>query len=202
MSNFDTLASEWDNNPRRVKLAKKAVAEIKKNVEIHQNMKVLDYGTGTGLVLLNLQSEVEHVTGMDNSQGMLDVLQKKLENAKITNVKLQKHDIDKEILPENQYDLITINMALHHIEDTNAFAKKTHKALKKGGYLCITDLVTEDGTFHENNNGVRHFGFDTQKLSEILENNDLKIEKKYIYNEIIKHDKNKKFPIFIIISKK
>ncbi len=202
MSNFDTLASEWDNNPRRVNLAKKAVAEIKKNVEIHQNMRVLDYGTGTGLVLLNLQSEVKQVTGMDNSQGMLDVLQKKLESTKITNVKLQKHDIDNEQLLKNEYDLITINMALHHVENTNDFAQKTYKALKKGGYLCITDLVIEDGTFHANNEGVKHFGFDTQKLSEILENNNLKIEKKYIYNEINKHDIDKKFPIFIIISKK
>ncbi len=202
MSNFDTLANEWDNNPRRTKLAKKAVVEIKKNIKLNKNMNVLDYGTGTGLILLGLQLDVKFITGMDNSQGMLNVLQQKLDNAKITNVKLKNHDIDKEQLPENKYDLITINMALHHIEDINNFTKKAYKSLKKGGYISITDLVTEDGTFHSNNDGVKYFGFNIKKLATILEKNKLNIKYHYIYNEIEKLEINKKFPIFILIAKK
>jgi hypothetical protein len=32
------------------------------------------------------------------------------------------------------------------------------------GYLCIADLDLDDGQFHDNNNGVFHFGFDRALL--------------------------------------
>ncbi len=36
------------------------------------------------------------------------------------------------------------------------------------GYLCIADLDTEDGSFHADNTGVLHFGFDRKELKELL----------------------------------
>ncbi|MCI0500256.1 MAG: class I SAM-dependent methyltransferase, partial [Epsilonproteobacteria bacterium] len=63
-------------------------------------------------------------------------------------------------LAENTYDLIVTNMTMHHIDNTNDFVNKLALSLKNGGKLFIADLYKEDGTFHSDNEGVIHFGFE------------------------------------------
>lgn len=200
MSQFDKIASQWDSNPKRIMLAEKAVSEILKNANLNSNSVALDYGTGTGLILLGLQPHVKHITGMDVSAGMLAVLKKKTEDAKLTNIEILQHNIENEKLPENSYDLVTINMALHHVENTKDFAQKAFETLKNGGKICITDLCTEDGTFHNDNTGVKHFGFNRLELAEIFKNNGFKIKANYVYNKISKN--NKDYEIFILTAEK
>jgi hypothetical protein len=40
--------------------------------------------------------------------------------------------------------------------------------LNKGGFLAIADLAKEDGTFHDDNTTVKHFGFEKEYLFDIL----------------------------------
>ncbi|PKP37323.1 MAG: class I SAM-dependent methyltransferase, partial [Bacteroidetes bacterium HGW-Bacteroidetes-15] len=73
------------------------------------------------------------------------------------------------------------------------------------GYLCIADLVKEDGSFHSNLDNFRdHNGFDRKELSEILTQNGFNVEYYNICYEIEKSIGNeiKKYPLFLIICKK
>ena len=49
--NFDTAASTWDEEPRRVKLAGNVAAAIIDTIQPNRTMDVLDFGCGTGLIL-------------------------------------------------------------------------------------------------------------------------------------------------------
>ncbi|MBN1250941.1 MAG: class I SAM-dependent methyltransferase [Bacteroidales bacterium] len=201
-SRFDKIAKEWDSSQRRINIAANVLAEIKKQIPLSENMEVLDYGTGTGLILLGLQAYVKNFTGMDNSEGMLNVLKEKVDSLGNKNIFLLKHNVDNEDLPLNKFDLIVINMALHHIKDTNRFIKKAYESLKPEGYLCITDLVKEDGTFHDNADlGVHHLGFDIEDLNKILINNNFKVKTLNQFYSIDKprEDGVKKFPMFIAV---
>lgn len=77
--NFNQVASTWDENPGRVKLANDVGQSMLNNLTFNPGMNVLDFGCGTGLVTLKIQSFVKSVMALDTSQGMLDILRLKIE---------------------------------------------------------------------------------------------------------------------------
>jgi len=94
---------------------------------------------------------------------------------------------------------------LHHIPDVNNIVKVFNSILKRGGYLCIADLVKEDGSFHsDHDNFDGHNGFDRNELSVTLSNNGFNVEYYKICFKIVKtiDDKSKKYPLFLMICKK
>jgi predicted TPR repeat methyltransferase len=74
---FDKVAASWDT-PMRVKLATDVAGAVSAEVRLATEMDVLDFGCGTGLLALQLQPYVRSITGVDSSQGMLDVLGSKI----------------------------------------------------------------------------------------------------------------------------
>ncbi|MBU0925413.1 class I SAM-dependent methyltransferase [bacterium] len=201
MNRFDNVAKDWESKPSRVQTAKSSVDNIKDIIDLKPNFKILDYGCGTGLIGFGLSTETNTVIGMDYSAGMVEKFNKKANELGFSNIRAVQHNINEQELPQNEFDLIAISMTLHHIKDTNMFIKKAKDALKTGGYLCINDLVTEDGTFHDEhkNEGVEHFGYDKDELCKLIENNDFElIEYKIVYTD---YRNNKEYPIFQIIAK-
>jgi len=197
MSVFDLLAKEWDLNSNRVKNAKSFANTLKKIVPI-KDKKIIDYGAGTGLVTFSLCDEACEVLALDNSNGMLEELEKKVKSADISNVKTSFHDIETQDLPSG-YDLFVSAMTMHHISDTDMFLSKAKDSLKKGGYVAISDLVCEDGSFHSRgNDGVYHFGFDRDEIKKIYQKHGLKV----IFDDIIEViKKDKEYPVFLIVGK-
>lgn len=202
MNRFDEAAKHWDTKPSSLNIAKACVDNINKIIELKKDSKILDYGCGTGLVAFALSNETNEVVGMDNSKGMVEEFNKKVSQLNFSNIKSIKHNINEENLPINEFDLITISMTLHHIEDTKMFINKAYESLKNSGFLCINDLDKEDGTFHKkhNNDGVFHFGFEKENLIEQLKEKGFKIiDYKIVYTDF-REERN--FPIFNLIAQK
>jgi len=198
MSRFDKLASQWDLNPRRVKSALKTTRKLKELIDI-KDKDILDFGCGTGLISFDLFEDAKSITAMDNSQGMLDELERKVKEAGISNIKTRLFDANNSKLPEHSFDLIVTAMTLHHIKDPAIFIKKCVTALKKGGFLVISDLESEDGTFHTHgNDDVEHFGFDKKQIKRWYEEADLEIIYLQTNETITKHQD---FNIFLAIGK-
>ena len=165
---FDKDAASWDENPGRVKLAKEIFKVIAGEANLVPSMDVLDFGCGTGLLTMQLQPFVRSVTGADSSQGMLDVLNTKIKDRNLTNVKTRFLDIEKGGILEGSYNLITSSMTFHHIKNIRPVLDQFYKVLLPEGRICIADLDIDDGQFHENNDGVFHFGFERNSLSNII----------------------------------
>lgn len=165
---FDNGAKNWDNKPRRIKLAKEVVEAIFKRVNPKKGCRITDFGTGTGLILLGFSEITDNLTGLDFSRGMLDVLEEKAKSIGL-NIKTGQMDIDTDEFEPESADIITSSMVTHHLKDPEVLFKKAYKGLSKGGILCVSDLVTEDGTFHEDvDESIRHFGFDMDWIKERL----------------------------------
>jgi 2-polyprenyl-3-methyl-5-hydroxy-6-metoxy-1,4-benzoquinol methylase len=62
---FDSEARFWDENPGRVKMARSVADSIKENAVITDQLNVLDFGCGTGLLTLQFQPLVKTITGAD-----------------------------------------------------------------------------------------------------------------------------------------
>lgn len=163
---FNKVAAKWDEEPRRVKLAGDVARAISEEIKLTADMDVLDFGCGTGLLSLNLLPSVRTVTAVDSAQGMLAVLDSKIEALGLSNVKTRHIDIDKGDRLEGRYDLITSSMTLHHIREIKPLLGQFHSILKPGGYLAIVDLDLDGGRFHEDSTGVFHNGFDRKMLRQ------------------------------------
>ena len=165
---FNKEAAQWDANPGRVKLANEVADAIIREIVPAGDMDVLDFGCGTGLVTLRLQPLVKTIRGVDSSQGMLDVLQDKIRTQGLRNVEVRFVDFDKGDRIEGRFHLLVSSMTLHHVPDTAALFKQWHDLLLPGGRLCFADLDAEDGSFHGDNTGVFHLGFDRAHLKSLL----------------------------------
>jgi len=166
---FDKEAATWDENPARAKLADDIVHAISEHIVLTPEMDILDFGCGTGLLSLRLQSLVHSVTGVDSSQGMLDAFNAKIARLKLNNIRTIFVDLDKGDILTGNYDLILSNMTLHHIEDIEPLFAQFYRVMAPGGHLCISDLDPDEGKFHEDNTGVFHFGFDRASLQKAFQ---------------------------------
>ncbi|HLE42248.1 MAG TPA: class I SAM-dependent methyltransferase [Nitrospirota bacterium] len=165
---FDKEAAAWDKEPRRVKLAHDVADTLMRAIKPTPVMDALDYGCGTGLVTLCLQPHVRTITGADSSQGMITVLQEKVKKQSLKNVRAQLVDFELGERVTGTFHLIVSSMTLHHVCDPAVLFEEFHALLHPGGYLCIADLDAEDGSFHGDNTGVFHFGFDRAHVKALF----------------------------------
>jgi ubiquinone/menaquinone biosynthesis C-methylase UbiE len=158
--NFDKEAALWDNDPARVKIAHDIARAIKETVPLRPDMDVLDFGCGTGLLTLQLQPLVRSVTGIDSSQGMLDVLSAKIQAQGHKNVNVCLADLSRGDVLHGRYDLVVSSMTFHHLRDISAVLGQFAGVIRESGFLAVADLDCDNGKFHDSNEGVFHFGFD------------------------------------------
>jgi ubiquinone/menaquinone biosynthesis C-methylase UbiE len=162
------MASQWESNPARVKLAGAVGRAISRIVPMQPHWRVLDYGAGTGLLTLCLQPRVGALLAVDASGGMLEVLSSKLPRAGIGNVQVRQCDLVRQSLGETDFDLVTGSMMLHHIRDVPLLLNRLANLLKPGGWLAVADLDLEDGSFHGQADDVFHHGFDRAQVANWL----------------------------------
>ena len=161
IANFElTAAATWDENPGRVKVAGDVARAIRETVKLTPDMDVLDFGCGTGLLTLQLQPQVRTITGVDSSQGMIDILDAKIKKQGLRTVKTRLIDLDRGGILEGQYDLIVSSMTFHHIRDVPILLDQFARIAKPTGQVAIADLDCDEGKFHDSPEGVFHEGFD------------------------------------------
>jgi len=165
---FDKAAASWDENPGRVRLSYDIARAVSERIVLTPDMDVMDFGCGTGLLTFRLQPLVRSVTGVDSSQGMLDVFKAKAAELGLNNVGAQLADLDRGDVLTGHYDLVLCNMTLHHIKEIEPLFVQFHQVTVPGGYLCVADLDLEGGRFHEDGTGVFHAGFDREALRKIF----------------------------------
>jgi 2-polyprenyl-3-methyl-5-hydroxy-6-metoxy-1,4-benzoquinol methylase len=166
---FDAEAKTWDENPVRVKMSQDVAKAIRDSIPLRADMDVMDFGCGTGLVALQLQPSVRSITGVDSSQGMVDILTAKVRQQGLKNVTARHVDLGKGTVLDGQYDLVVCCMTLHHVPDIEPLLKQFADVLKPSGLLAIADLDCDEGKFHESNEGVFHFGFDRSAMLKHFE---------------------------------
>ncbi|MEW8957209.1 class I SAM-dependent methyltransferase [Clostridium sp.] len=201
---FNEEAKQWDND-FRIKRAKIVSEEIKKSIKIEKDYKALDFGCGTGLVSFNLYDVFNSIDLLDNSEGMIEVLNYKIKEKGINNMKAICGEVNKGIILENKYDIIYTSMALHHIENIQEVLKSLIRLLRENGALCIVDLDEEDGGFHKNYKDFNgHNGFNQEEVKGILCELGLKDvqSRTFYYGEKIIDGEKINYSLFSMIGKK
>jgi len=204
MSEFDEKAADWDANPDHFERAAKLADYMRKHVDFSKVTKALEYGSGTGLLSFALKDCLPDITLMDSSEKMTEAAIEKVKTQKISNLHPIQYDFLEQKLPNDRYDLIFILQTLHHIKDTGKFFEKSATLLNTKGSLVIIDLVTEDGTFHDDPFDG-HKGFDRGKMEELLTTFGLQPKHYGICHTIEKEMEDgtiKKYPLFMMVGTK
>ena len=204
MTNFDEKAATWDQNPQTIERGQAIAAGIRRMVPLSTEMSGFEYGCGTGVLSFLLSPSLRHITMADSSEGMLEVLQDKIRTTEVVNMTPMRLDLTADpVPPEMSFELVYSAMTLHHIADTDRILQIFDTMLKPDGYLCISDLDKEDGTFHSGTFDGHH-GFDRRDLQTRLERagfRDVGFETCYTISKE-RNDVTDDFPVFLMTCRK
>lgn len=202
---FDEKAQEWDNDQQKIERAAVFAKEINDFIQPGKKLNALEFGCGTGLLSFKLKDFFSIITLADNSNGMIKVLKEKIDKEGIKNFIPLRLDLFERDIQFSKIDVIYSLMTLHHMPDINRTLKEFNSILEPNGFLCIADLVKEDGSFHSHHIDFDgHNGFDKEELGRKMIKNGFELA---YYKECFviekKVDENiKKYPLFLMICKK
>lgn len=174
---FAEKAGEYDDKKSRTENVDNIAQSILNEISFSKEMHIMDFGSGTGLLTSNIAPHVGKITAVDVSKAMTDILKSKIDHI-ACKLEIAELDLTKETL-DTKFDGIISSMTIHHINNVQELFNKFYALLKDNGTIAIADLDKEDGSFHTEDTGVFHFGFDRNEFMKIAENagfKDLKIE--------------------------
>ena len=205
MTRFDEKAQFLDAHPVMRELADHFSCQVEKVLRITSVSHILDYGCGSGLVVMRLSRYAEVFVAADTSMAMLNILKSKITQDRVANIHIACSEIFGISARSEIFDLMYLNNVLHHISDLYGFLRAAHELLRPKGFLCVGDLCAEDGSFHEYATDARHNGFSEDVLSRILKSAGFKHVEWYQYYTIKKKvvsGKTREYPVFFMRAQK
>jgi len=195
---FQHKAGDWDTRPVPAQISAGVGRALLERLDLRDDMVVMDFGAGTGLICSQVAPHVRRVYAVDVSAAMLEKLSGKPElQGKVEPMHV---DILTTPLPE-KVDLIVSAMAMHHVEDTGRLLQAFAEHLAPGGKVALADLDSEDGSFHPpDTEGVYHLGFDRKALRGELEARGFTdIE----FSTAVEVDRDgKRYPVFLVTARR
>lgn len=147
---FDNISGGYDGLNRVISFGidVKWRKKVLKLVSAKKPETVLDIATGTGdLAILMTQSGAKKITGVDISEGMLEVGRKKIA-AKNLSDKIEMLLGDSENLPfaDNSFDAITVGFGIRNFETLEKGLAEILRVLKPGGIFVILETSVPEKT--------------------------------------------------------
>ena len=166
---FAHKAAVYEQNARRVSNVDCIAQTILSHVTLEKNQHLMDFGAGTGLLLERIAPHVEKITAVDTSISMIEALGRKRDqidcDLEILEINLESDAIARTNPPS--FDGIISSMTIHHIQDVKTLFDTFYSLTREGGFIAISDLDKEDGSFHTEDTGVHHFGFEREAFAEM-----------------------------------
>lgn len=108
-----------------------------------EHHRVVDVGSGTGLLALPLAGRVEHVWAVDISAGMTDYLRTKATSAGLRNLDAVVSSAISLPLVDDAVDLVVSNYCFHHLDDAGKHLAmlEAWRVLRPGGRLVFGDMM-------------------------------------------------------------
>lgn len=142
---FDSIAPAYDFMNRAMTMGidkwwrKRAV----KMVGEYHPMTILDVATGTGDLALQLFDTLHprHITGIDLSEGMLEVGRKKIAERELTNkITLEQGDCLNMRFADEAFNAVTVAYGVRNFEHLQQGYAEMYRVLAGGGVLCVIEL--------------------------------------------------------------
>ncbi|WKK79137.2 bifunctional demethylmenaquinone methyltransferase/2-methoxy-6-polyprenyl-1,4-benzoquinol methylase UbiE [Marivirga arenosa] len=141
---FDNISHKYDFLNHFLSLGidirwrKKAIKLLK---EI-QPKQILDIATGTGdFAIESLKLNPDHVTGVDISEGMLNVGREKLKKRKLDDrITLTSGDSENLPFEDNKFDAIIVAFGVRNFENLEKGLAEMNRVLRPGGKVVVLEF--------------------------------------------------------------
>ena len=149
-------AMSWGQHKRwRDKAIKAALSQVSDKsgmpeTDSKKDLRFLDVATGTGDVAFRLHQLMPsaYITGVDISEGMLEIARKKLEEMPVESRKLiafGKGDSMAMPFHDGEFNLVTVAYGVRNFSHLRQGIKEMRRVLAHGGVLCIIELSVPTG---------------------------------------------------------
>jgi demethylmenaquinone methyltransferase/2-methoxy-6-polyprenyl-1,4-benzoquinol methylase len=192
---FDKIAFRYDFLNRFLSLGidvgwrKKA---IKMLVPFHPK-EILDVATGTGDFAITCHEMLhpQKITGIDISDGMLEIGRKKVAEAGLEKkIELLHGDSEEMIFSDNTFDAVTVAFGVRNFEDLEKGLSEIKRVLKPGGKLIILECTKPSLPFIKQLYSF-YMRFITPKIGKIIaKNNDAYT---YLNNSVLQFPEKENF---------
>ena len=156
---FNNAASTWDKKfltPRLASFLEKLVPQF----GLEPGQKVLDVGTGTGVLIPYLVKELGpkgSVTAIDFSENMIQKC--KTKHTHLKNVKVKLGDIEEKQFPSKTFDAVICFGVFPHLKNKQKVLQNINFMLKPEGKLVISHALSSEELKHHHkkiSNQVAH----------------------------------------------
>lgn len=117
---------------------------IRKIITPDAPQKIMDLACGTGdfsIAIAKKMNPGSHVYGVDLSEGMLDVMRRKVAAGSLEDkISIQKGIGEKLEFEDGTFDLVTIAFGIRNFEDRQGSLREILRVLKPGGKIAILEL--------------------------------------------------------------
>jgi ubiquinone/menaquinone biosynthesis C-methylase UbiE len=139
-ASYDGVAEAFDRHSRR--LSGKAAERLAGLVQVGSRDRVLDVGTGTGLLPFSLAGTTAppaSILGVDISAGMIETARRRLrdELRDDPRVRFERMDAEQLQLPDASFDVVLSAFALTHVPCPELALREIFRVLAPGGRLGV-----------------------------------------------------------------
>jgi demethylmenaquinone methyltransferase/2-methoxy-6-polyprenyl-1,4-benzoquinol methylase len=107
--------------------------------------RALDLGCGTGVISLALAVRGFDVVGVDHSEDMLAIAEKKLAEGHVAGARrFIVGDVRELPLADAQFDCVTCQGVLHHLPEMEACLSEIRRVLRPGGFFYISEPSSDE----------------------------------------------------------
>jgi len=191
---FKNKAEGYEQDAKRLNNIQNIANLIKQEVSFDKSMTIMDFGSGTGLLLEQIAPQVNKIVAIDMSSSMNKKLESKRDDIECE-IEILEIDLSKE-QPNRNFDAIISSMTLHHVKDIEKLFRDFYEMLEDGSMIALADLDTEDGSFHTEDTGVHHLGFERDWIADIAKEVGFKDVK--IQDASVAQKPYGDFPIFLL----
>jgi RNA polymerase sigma factor (sigma-70 family) len=162
---FEQIAPTWD-----AYVASAYEAELQERLTSllpwHQNMTVLDVGTGTGYLAGMMAPLVGDVIGVDCAPAMLTRAGEKMAQAGYQHVAFREGMAEQLPLATSSVDVAMCHMLLHHVVSPRTVLAELRRVVRPAGYVVIIDAHAHKHHWTPEAFGDLHYGTDLRKLQK------------------------------------
>jgi len=137
--------AEWLLRETREK--EERVSVLMEALGVQEGQTVCDLGCGNGYHALRLAKRVGasgKVLAVDIQQPMLEMLEKRSDEAGLDNIELILGDVADPKIPDGSCDMILLVDVYHEFSDPETMLMKMRKALKPDGRIALVEFRSED----------------------------------------------------------
>ena len=157
---------------------------IKEVMRNKKNGKILDFGCGSGTLLIRLAQKGFKGMGVDISSSAIDFFSGQIRKNKLVNLHALRIDSRKffsDTKLKDNFDIIVCGETLEHLKNDKHIVKEFYRVLKNGG-ICVVSVPARMDLWDINDNFSSHYRrYEKKDLEQLFIDNGFLVKDVYYW---------------------